>query len=438
MKRLAAWILVMVLLLGTKAAYAISDIEWKNISVPIKCEQGKSYLISGEVTSVFGRLTEVRYRIKDKDWKTIQEKSLSMNTGKHYLENSSTKCISFETLPIGKYTLIVNVSAVVFGSSSTRTIINQEFKVVGDVSPNKLTSKDINWPETLKVGDNFGLRGVLTAENGVIGAVYGTIKDKNGNIVLSGTTQPNTKTHDIKEKNSINDQIKFGKLSVGKYTYTLAAVVISNATIPTPSTVTVIEKVFTVSEKKEPDKRQSSSTGNIGQVISDGAQEINNVIIASPVTEYRYRDSYTVTSWTAWGEWQSSQKTISDPNTMQEESKTLHRWWAAKCKNCGTNNPYHGSNSMCHGCGITLYNKQGLWTDVFAFSEDKSGMQTIYGRSSGRYFNGSPYWDEGKQRIAYRYRTANRSTQWGEWSAWSTAKPAEQENRQVETRTVTK
>ena len=158
------------------------------------------------------------------------------------------------------------------------------------------------------------------------------------------------------------------------------------------------------------------------------------------VKEYRYRDTTTSYSdWSSWGDWTSTRQTISDSNLMQEESRLRYGWWAAQCTNCGLNNPYHGSESKCHKCGKVLSNNKGLWVSVFAYSDDTSGTQTIYGRSGGRYFNGAPYWrSTSNDKTQYRYRTRKVVTQTGSWSSWSTNAPASKTGREIETRTVYK
>ena len=158
------------------------------------------------------------------------------------------------------------------------------------------------------------------------------------------------------------------------------------------------------------------------------------------VTEYRYRDSYTAYSdWSSWSGWSANRESVSDSNLKQEDSRLQYGWWAAQCTNCGQNNPYHGRESKCYNCGRILRNDEGLWKSVFAFTDDVSGTQSIFGRSNGRYINGVPYWRASdNDRTQYRYRTRTVSTEWGSWSSWSTTKPESRSNRQIETRTVTK
>lgn len=161
-----------------------------------------------------------------------------------------------------------------------------------------------------------------------------------------------------------------------------------------------------------------------------------NAIIVNTKTQYAYREksvaSYSL--WSDWGPWQNDAQTIVDSSLKQEETATKYRWWAAKCLSCGHNNPYHATN--CKTCGNYLGNVDIAWISVFAFSDDKSGTQTLLGRSAGRYFDGEPYWDENTEVTAYRYRTRTLTFDWGDWSAWTDTPATASENREVLTRTM--
>lgn len=157
---------------------------------------------------------------------------------------------------------------------------------------------------------------------------------------------------------------------------------------------------------------------------------------ASDTTIYRYRDSNEEYSDWVWGDWTTSQQTISNPDTMKEESKIQYGWWAAKCNSCGQHNPHWGSDIKCKKCSATL--PRSNITSVYAYSDDAGTTQTILGRSGGRYFNSLPYWRESSSndRTVYRYATRTAETVWSSWSAWSSTRPEELPNREIEERTV--
>lgn len=158
--------------------------------------------------------------------------------------------------------------------------------------------------------------------------------------------------------------------------------------------------------------------------------------VAVSITEYRYRDSNEEYSDWVWGDWTTSQQTISNPDTMKEESKIQYGWWAAKCNNCAQHNPKWGSDLNCKKCGKAL--SRANITSVYAYSDDIGTTQNILGRNGGRYFNSLPYWRESSDndRTVYRYATRTAETVWSSWSAWSSTRPEELPNREIEERTL--
>ena len=163
-----------------------------------------------------------------------------------------------------------------------------------------------------------------------------------------------------------------------------------------------------------------------------------NAEIVQTKTQYSFRnkDVVSYSEWSNWSAWSHDEQSIIDNNLKQEETALKWRWWAAKCSSCGHNNPYHASN--CKTCGTYLAsNQEGTtWVSVFAFSDDTSGTQSIHGRSSGRYFDGEPYWNENKQVVAYRYRTRELLLDWGAWSVWTDTPVEATVTREVNIRTM--
>ena len=120
-----------------------------------------------------------------------------------------------------------------------------------------------------------------------------------------------------------------------------------------------------------------------------------------------YSEDLLSSDESGWTNWSETRQIFDSADLVQEESRTVFRWWAAQCTGCGTNNPYHGRSSSCHGCGTVLANGQGLWKSVFEYSETVGSTQTIFGRKNGRYFNGLPYWLQTNQVTQYRYKAIN-------------------------------
>ena len=163
-----------------------------------------------------------------------------------------------------------------------------------------------------------------------------------------------------------------------------------------------------------------------------------NAQVLETKTQYSYREkTSSYSEWSSWSDWSETKQTIEDPEIMQEETDSMYCWWAAQCNSCGQNNPYHHQN--CKACNAALNDNDGItWHSVFAYSPDKSDMQTILGRSSGKYIDGQPYWDMNELDTVYRYRTRSLVESWSPWSEWLDASIQETDTVQVNTRTMVK
>ena len=85
-----------------------------------------------------------------------------------------------------------------------------------------------NWRDVtdLKPGSNFGLRGTISTDYGVITSVTGEVLNSGGSVVLTHTDRPNTSTYNI--RTGINNHLAFEKLSNGRYTIKVRATANNN------------------------------------------------------------------------------------------------------------------------------------------------------------------------------------------------------------------
>ena len=100
--------------------------------------------------------------------------------------------------------------------------------------------------------------------------------------------------------------------------------------------------------------------------------------------------------WTEWSAWSDSRKKVT--SNMQE--RVRHHLWAAKCKNCGTHNPYWGSNIKCRKCGKKLSQDNVKHENIY--TDSKPSMKTLDGRTNGAKLNGKNYW-YCEPQYSYRY-----------------------------------
>lgn len=96
-------------------------------------------------------------------------------------------------------------------------------------------------PDKLAVGKNFGIRGVISVNVGVITSVSGAIINDRGETIQSGYYTPGSETHDLRY--SVNNDLKFGSLPEGTYSYVVTATA-TNGNLS--ATSTLIDKTFVV------------------------------------------------------------------------------------------------------------------------------------------------------------------------------------------------
>ncbi len=98
-------------------------------------------------------------------------------------------------------------------------------------------------PEQLVQGRKFGVRGIVYTEKGVLTEVFAKVNDAGGNTVLSSNVyKPNEARIDL--HSSVNNDLSFGKLEAGTYTYIVTASANNNGAIVKTD---VVNRVFTVS-----------------------------------------------------------------------------------------------------------------------------------------------------------------------------------------------
>ena len=98
-----------------------------------------------------------------------------------------------------------------------------------------------NMPSILSPGQNFGIRGTICTDCGLITVVYGCITDIWGNTVMSGTYYPYEMNHNLQY--SINNDLVFGRLSPGDYKYSVVATAVNGNQ---ETTQTLIESYFVI------------------------------------------------------------------------------------------------------------------------------------------------------------------------------------------------
>lgn len=340
-----------------------------SVSAPGTLEKGSNFGLRGVIEADNCVLTKVTGQVIDNTGKVILSGSHSLNSTTHDIRNSINNDLKFGSLPNGSYCYVLTVDAkTTNGETIQEVLVRKNFDVIGGSSTQsqpRITISSVAAPSSLKKGSNFGLRGVISAENCTIITVTGQVINSAGKVVLSGSHSLNSATHDI--RNTINNDLRFGTLSSGTYSY-----------------------VLTVSAKTEQ-----------GEIIQE-------TLVRRSFTVYQEEEEKAPAgSWGGWSDWSTTKVAASD--TRQVETKTenvtkvqyVYKHWHYTHKVNGAQNSYaeYKGSQYVEGSGKWEY-----------YKTDKPLTQTDTKDGHKRYKVGqvSWYWEtksETTEQVTYyRYR----------------------------------
>ncbi len=234
-----------------------------NISVsgnntPGSLQQGSNFGIRGTVYTDCGMITELYGAIYDSNGNAVQTSRHNPNASSVNLRYSINNDLVFGNLGAGSYTYYVEATAVNGGETATNTVIYDSFNVYSnepEQTPTEPPQQSVqnpaqkpsisvsgnNTPGSLQQGSNFGIRGTVYTDCGMITALYGAIYDSNGNTVQMSRHSPNASSADLRY--TINNDLVFGNLSAGSYTYYVEAAAVNGSET---TTSVVINNSFNV------------------------------------------------------------------------------------------------------------------------------------------------------------------------------------------------
>lgn len=217
---------------------------------------GANFPIRGSVNTDCGMIKSVDAFVVNTDTnRTVDgfEFHHRPNTVVYDLRTTLNNDFIFNNLEPGNYSYIVTAEAVNGSLSSYSILINAPFEVltrdgrsvnsirmdeamnvpVPEVEPTpsvvyepvqedqkpEISVEGMNHPDRVhKLGKNFGIRGIVSTDCGVITKVEGTIIGvRNGVIMKSNSYTPNTTSCDLRY--TINNDLIFNDLQAGNYTY---------------------------------------------------------------------------------------------------------------------------------------------------------------------------------------------------------------------------
>ena len=225
-------------------------------TLPSSLQQGSNFGIRGTVSTDCGTITYLHGGLFDAAGNEVQSGKYYPNASSVDLRYTINNNLIFDNLSAGEYTYFVEATAKNGSEQTTKELIRHVFRVAApaETEPARtpvLSISGQNLPQDQKLGANFGIRGTVSTDCGTITELYGAILDSDGNAVCSGWYNPYSTTVDL--RTTINNDLVFGSLGVGSYTYYVQARAENNG----QQTVQVmIEHTFTVgaaeSQQTEP------------------------------------------------------------------------------------------------------------------------------------------------------------------------------------------
>ena len=204
-------------------------------STPETLREGSNFGLRGTIKTDCGVITSVYGEITDLSGNVVQSGQHNPNKTTDDLRYSINNDLSFGQLSAGSYVYRVRATAKNGAEETTQTLIECQFQVQGE-SPAPTTpaptepaadQKPTVWlsgeklPADMQQGSNFGLRGTVSTDYGVITHLYGGLIDAAGSEVQCGHYYPNTSSADLRY--TINNDLLFGNLPTGEYTYRVDA-----------------------------------------------------------------------------------------------------------------------------------------------------------------------------------------------------------------------
>lgn len=216
--------------------------------------QGENFGIRGTVSCNYGVIAEVYGAILDESGNAVQSCRYYPEQPSDDLRYSINNDLVFGVLNPGVYVYFVSVAARNGEQQTVTTIINSGFQVadVQTVTPGEpestesyqkpyLTLSDETLPQDIKQGSNFGIRGIVSTDCGVITEVYGEILNVHGEVAQSSIHYPNAPSDNLRY--SINNDLIFDQLTAGDYTYRVVATAQNGSEI---TSATLINCAFSV------------------------------------------------------------------------------------------------------------------------------------------------------------------------------------------------
>lgn len=234
-------------------------------TLPSSQRQGSNFGIRGTVSTDCGTITYLHGGLIDASGNEVQSGKYYPNASSVDLRYTINNDLIFDNLSAGEYTYIVEATAQNGNEQTTQSLIQHKFQVIVPVAATEpartpvLSISGQNLPQDQKIGANFGICGTVSTDCGTITELYGAILDTSGNAVCSGRYNPCSASVDL--RTTINNDLVFGSLGVGSYTYFVQAKAENNGQ---QTVQTMIEQAFTVGASAAESQQPEPALNSVG------------------------------------------------------------------------------------------------------------------------------------------------------------------------------
>lgn len=213
---------------SSKTDSSDSKIKISEASKPDDMKEGSMFTIKGVVTADED-LTSVTVGVYNSSGTMKIGKTAKPGTNTYDLLNLDEDIV-FGKLAVGSYTYKVTAKT----ASSSATLVSKSFKILG------IKISNATKPDDMAAGTSFTVSGKVSSTDGKLKTVTVGVYNTSGTKQIGKTAKPNATSYSLSK---IDNDIVFGKLKAGTYTYKVVAKTAS-------SSKTLVKKTFKVKPKK--------------------------------------------------------------------------------------------------------------------------------------------------------------------------------------------
>jgi uncharacterized protein (DUF2141 family) len=275
---------IIVAISGTEVNAASANAKIKNHNYPTTLVQGTSYNVKGTI-SANKKIKRVEIGIvkaSTNKWTSYKYDNKKVNAKSFNIKKASKK-LKFNKLAPGKYYYRIYVHFK--GDKKVKVLLNKAFTVKDKT---KITTSGINLPSAITKGQNFSVKGKISATNKINRVEIGIV-NRSSNTWTSykyDNDKVGSTSFDIsKAACSLN----FSKLAVGNYSYRIYAHVPEGVRI-------VVDQPFTVKAATTDSAASSTNASGAVPTVTQGTITVSGVTLKNynKPTKIKFGESFNI------------------------------------------------------------------------------------------------------------------------------------------------